>query len=71
MAQSEKIEISNLTRETIVNTLVEPYYKDMVKTTIHGYKIGVLNVKRCKNLYLFLLLFLFLDLKKRENKNKN
>ena len=36
MAQSEKIEISNLTRETIVNTLVEPYYKDMVKTTIHG-----------------------------------
>ena len=34
--QSEKIEISNLTRETIVNTLVEPYYKDMVKTTIHG-----------------------------------
>lgn len=35
----EKIEISNLTRETIVNTLVEPYYKDMVKTTIEGKKL--------------------------------
>ena len=36
MAQYEKIEISNLTRESIVNSLVEPYYKNMVKTTING-----------------------------------
>jgi hypothetical protein len=36
MAQYEKIEISNLTRESIVNSLVEPYYKNMVKTTIDG-----------------------------------
>jgi hypothetical protein len=35
----EKIEISNLTRETIVNMLVEPYYKDMIKTTISGKKL--------------------------------
>jgi hypothetical protein len=37
--QSEKIEISDLTRVNIVNTLVEPYYKDMVKTTIDGKKL--------------------------------
>lgn len=30
MTQPEKIEISNLTRETIVNTLVEPYYKFLI-----------------------------------------
>lgn len=34
----EKIEISQGTREFIVDTLVEPYYKDMVKTTIDGKK---------------------------------
>lgn len=34
----DKIVISNETREFIVNTLVEPYYKDMVKTTITGKK---------------------------------
>ena len=40
MAQpSEKIEISDLTRVNIVNTLVEPYYEDMVKTTIDGKKL--------------------------------
>jgi hypothetical protein len=37
--QSEKIEISDLTRVNIVNTLVEPYYEDMVKTTIDGKKL--------------------------------
>ena len=37
--QSEKIEISDLTRVNIVNTLVEPYYQDMVKTTIDGKKL--------------------------------
>ena len=36
----EKLEISNSTRECIVNTLVEPYYKDMVKTTMDGKKYG-------------------------------
>ena len=35
----DKLEISNSTRECIVNTLVEPYYKDMVKTTMDGKKI--------------------------------
>ena len=35
----EKIEISNLTRESIVNTLVEPYYQDMIKTTMDGKKL--------------------------------
>ena len=35
----EKIDISNLTRESIVNTLVEPYYKDMIKTTMEGKKL--------------------------------
>ena len=39
MVQHEKIEISDLTRQNIVNTLVEPYYKDMVKTTINGKKL--------------------------------
>jgi hypothetical protein len=34
----DKIEISHETREFIVDTLVEPYYKDMVKTTINGKK---------------------------------
>ena len=34
----DKIEISHGTREFIVDTLVEPYYKDMVKTTINGKK---------------------------------
>uniref|UniRef100_A0A6C0IHY9 Uncharacterized protein n=1 Tax=viral metagenome TaxID=1070528 RepID=A0A6C0IHY9_9ZZZZ len=36
--QNEKIEISNVTREFIVDKLVEPYYRDMVKTTINGKK---------------------------------
>jgi len=35
----EKIDISNLTRESIVNTLIEPYYKDMIKTTMEGKKL--------------------------------
>ena len=35
----EKIEISNSTRECIVNTLVEPYYIDMIKTTMDGKKL--------------------------------
>ena len=35
----DKIEISHNTREFIVDKLVEPYYKDMVKTTISGKKM--------------------------------
>ena len=35
----EKIEISDVTRENIVNKLIEPYYMDMIKTTIGGKKL--------------------------------
>ena len=35
----DKIEISNATREFIVDNLVEPYYKNMIKTTISGKKM--------------------------------
>jgi len=35
----DKIEISNATREFIVDKLVEPYYKNMIKTTISGKKM--------------------------------
>jgi len=35
----EKIEISDVTRENIVNKLIEPYYMDMIKTTIGGNKL--------------------------------
>jgi len=36
--QYEKIEISDVTREFIVDKLVEPYYRDMIKATIGGKK---------------------------------
>lgn len=36
--QHEKLDISHNTKLFIVDNLVEPYYKDMVKTTINGKK---------------------------------
>ena len=36
----EKIEISDVTSENIVNKLIEPYYMDMIKTTIGGKNYG-------------------------------
>ena len=35
----DKIQISQDTREFIIDKLVEPYYKDMIKTTISGKKL--------------------------------